>query len=247
VTKLISCCLFSLVLVVSLLLLGGCPQRISKDKAIAPKAYGTELVEVSGGNQVTGIGSDLPEPVVLQVKDKDGNPMAGALVAFHGERLRFKPGSALSDSGGQVTTFVQVAFASGDYQIVAETPKPGGGRAIIKLREIALGSEQTVGQGVHETYCIQCHDRQSIPERVSNFDNLSPAPHEFTDAAALNPISDADLINIITYGGPALKESPEMPAYGATLKPDEIKAVVAYIRALTRGAAAAQLSSRRAP
>ncbi|MFI5106642.1 MAG: c-type cytochrome, partial [Terriglobales bacterium] len=162
----------------------------------------------------------------------DGNPVAGALVTFHGEGVQFTPAQALSDPSGQVTAVVQLGFSAGDYQMVAETPKPGGGSDTLTLRETALGYEQTLGQAVNDKYCIRCHNNESTPERVSNFDNLSPAPHFFTDGATLNRMSDADLISITSRGGAALGKSPQMPAYSSTLTPAEMKAVVAYIRAV---------------
>jgi mono/diheme cytochrome c family protein len=127
---------------------------------------------------------------------------------------------------------VQVGFISGDYQVMAETPKQGGGSANLSLREIALGYEPTLGKAVNDKYCIRCHDSESTPERVSNFDNLSPASHLFTDGATYNRLQDSDLVNIIAHGGPALGKSAQMPAFAATLKPAEIKAVVAYIRSI---------------
>ena len=210
-------------------LLAGCG-RHNLTQQLHPAAYGTQIVEVSGGKQVAEVGSALPQPVVLQVNGADGNPVTGALVSFHGEGLQFNPAQALTDSSGQVTTAVQLGFTPGDYQVIGETQKNGGGSANINLRQIALGYEQAVGKAMNERYCIRCHDRESTPERVSNFDNLTPAPHEFSDGATLNRISDADLINMITRGGPALGKSPQMPAYSATLKPAEIKALVSYIR-----------------
>jgi len=210
-------------------LLAGCG-RNNLTQQLHPAAYGTQIVEVSGSKQVAEVGSALPQPVVLQVNGADGNPVTGALVSFHGGGLQFNPAQALTDSSGQVTTAVQLGFTPGDYQLTGETQKSGGGSASINLRQIALGYEQTVGRAINERYCIRCHDRESTPERVSNFDNLTPAPHEFSDGATLNRISDADLINMIARGGPALGKSPQMPAYSATLKPAEIKAIVSYIR-----------------
>jgi mono/diheme cytochrome c family protein len=103
----------------------------------------------------------------------------------------------------------------------------------VTSREIALGYQEKLGKEVSEKYCTVCHDPESTPERVSNFDNLAPpAPHMFTDGNTLNPISDADLIKIIADGGPALGKSPQTPAYRGTLTMPEIKAVVAYLRAV---------------
>lgn len=215
----------------SALLLAGCSKH-SGPKPLAATAQGTQIVEVSGGKQVALVGSELPQPVMVQVNGADGNPVTGALVSFKGEGVEFNPAQALSDSSGQVTTAVQVGFISGDYQVMAETPKQGGGSANLSLREIALGYEPTLGKAVNDKYCIRCHDSESTPERVSNFDNLSPAPHLFTDGATYNRLQDSDLVNIIAHGGPALGKSAQMPAFAATLKPAEIKAVVAYIRSI---------------
>jgi cytochrome c1 len=218
-------------LLASALLVAGCSRQPSS-KPPAPTAYGAQIVEVSGGKQAAAVGSTLPQPVVVQVNGADGNAVTGALVILHGDGLHFTPAQALSDSSGQVTTWPQLGFNAGDYQITAETPKKEGGSTSVILRETALGYEATLGKAVNDQYCIRCHDSESTPERVSNFDNLSPAPHQFSDGASYNRLQDSDVINIISHGGLALGKSPQMPAYGATLKPAEIKAVLAYIRAL---------------
>jgi mono/diheme cytochrome c family protein len=216
--------------IVAIIVLAGC--RHSGPQQLKAAAYGTQIVEVSGSKQIVQVGSALPQPVVVQVNGADGNPVTGALVRVHGDGLQFTPEQALTDSSGQVSIAVQAGFNPGDYQIVAETPA-NGSTARVNLREIALGYEQTVGKSVNDRYCIRCHDSESTAERVSNFDNLSPAPHQFTDGATLNRISDSDLINIITYGGQAVGKSPQNPAYGSTLKAAEIRAVVSYIRAIS--------------
>lgn len=220
-----------LVLFFASLLLVGCT-RISTPKPLSPLAYGTQIVEVSGGKQIATTGSTLPQPVVVQVNGGDGNPVTGALVRFRGEGVQFDPGQALSDSSGQATTAVQLGFAAGDYQLTAETPKQAGGTTSVNLRETSLGYEAALGAAVNDRYCVRCHDNESTPERVSNFDNLSPSPHQFSDGATYNLLQDSDLVNITSHGGLALGKSALMPAFGKTLKPAEIKAVVAYIRAV---------------
>lgn len=222
--------LLQVLAVVAALLVAGC--RHSGPPQINPAAFGTQIVEVGGSKQVAQIGSILPQPVVLQVNGTDGNPVTGALVRLRGDGLQFAPQEALTDSSGQVSIAVALGFNPGDYQIVAETPGAKGGAANLTMREIALGYEQALGKAVNDQYCIRCHDRESTPERVSNFDNLSPSPHEFSDGATLNRFSDSELINIISYGGQAAGKSPQNPAYSTTLKPAEIRAVVAYIRAI---------------
>lgn len=215
-----------------LLLLAGCSKPVSTDQHSAPQQYASQITEVSGGKQINGVGSLLPDPVVVQVNGADGSPVPGALVQFRGEGLKFNPAQGLSDASGQVTTAVRLGSAPGEYQIVAETPKSGGGSVRLTLLATALGYEQKLGKEMNDKYCIRCHDPESTTERVSNFDNLSPKPHPFNDGAALNSLSDSDLANIISRGGAAVGKSAQMPAWGATLKPAEIKALVAYIRSV---------------
>jgi mono/diheme cytochrome c family protein len=214
-----------------LLLLTGCSQHKPGETPQA-KATGAQIVEVSGGKQVGGVGGVLPDPVVMQVNGADGSPVVGAPVSLHGEGLKLHPAQGISDTSGQLSVAVQLGSTPGNYRIIAETPKTGGGAATAEVPEIALGYEQKLGREVNDRFCIRCHDQESTPERVSNFDNLSPAPHAFSDGAFLNQISDADLIKVITYGGPALGKSPATPAFGTTLSPAQIKAVVAYMRAI---------------
>jgi mono/diheme cytochrome c family protein len=223
----------SLILILSLLLLAGCTARKAANPLPTPKAYGTQIVEVSGGKQIGGVGAKLSDPLVVQVNGADGNPVTGALVSFRGAGLTFNPSDALSDSSGQVSVAVQVGSIPGGYQILAETPKSGGEMVTVTARAIALGYQEKLGKEVSEKYCTTCHDPESTPERVSNFDNLAPPPpHLFTDGNTLNPMSDADLIKVIAEGGPALGKSPQTPAYRNSLTTAEIKAVVAYLRAV---------------
>lgn len=201
--------------------------------ALSSQVRGAEIVEVSGGKQVTGVGSKLADPVVVQVSGADGKAVAGALVSFHGDGLVLNPTEGLSDPSGQVSVSVQLGSIPGSYQVIAETPKSGGGTAAVNIREIALGYREKVGEEVNDKYCRACHDPESTPERVSNLDNLTPPlPHQFTDGNALNNMSDADLLKVIADGGPALGKSPQTPAYRSTLTQAQIKAVVAYIRVI---------------
>ena len=216
-----------------ILILPGCAKRQAANPLPAAKAYGTQIVEVSGGKQIAGVGAKLSDPLVVQVNGGDGNPVAGALVSFRSAGVNFNPPDVLSDSSGQASAVVQLGGIPGSYQLLAETPKSGGGTATVISREIAFGYQEKLGKEVSGKYCAVCHDPESTSERVSNFDNLSPpAPHQFTDGNTLNQMSDADLIKIIADGGPALGRSPQTPAYRSTLTMAEIKAVVAYLRAV---------------
>ena len=102
--------------------------------------------------------------------------------------------------------------------------------AELRVEEIALDYQQVLGRQLNDQYCSRCHDPESTPERVSNYDNLEVKPHPFTEGDTLNKISDEDLLAIITHGGPALNRSPLMPPYGYTLSKSDIQALISYLR-----------------
>jgi mono/diheme cytochrome c family protein len=215
------------------LLAAGCSHKNKQPAPLQATATGTAIVESSGGKQIGYIGMPLDQPVVVQVNDASGSGIAGAAVYFSGPSgVTFTSASALTDSTGQVTTTVSLGPQAGRYKITASTRDGSGKNIALQIDEIALGYQQTVGAQLNAQYCIRCHDPESTPLRVSNMDNLSVKPHSFTDGETLNKMSDADLVAIISHGGPALNKSPEMPPWGYTLSKSDIAALVAYIRAV---------------
>jgi len=211
-----------------------CSRKSESVAPLKPTAYGTAIVESSGGKQFAQTGSPLPQPVVVQVNDAQGTAVPGALVEFtSASEVAFDPASALTDSSGQVTTNVSLGGMAGRYQITVSTFDKSHKKVELKLEEIALGYQQTLGRRLNEQYCDRCHNPESTAERVSNYDNLEVKPHSFTEGDTLNKLSDADLTAIITNGGPALQKSALMPAWGNTLSKSDIQALIAYIRAVS--------------
>lgn len=210
----------------------GC-SRSSTANYLMPKAtaYGAAIVESSGGKQSAEVGTPLPQPVVVQVNDEQGNAVTGALVVLRGPNgIYLDPAAGLTDSSGQFTSNVSLGTVPGRYQLTASTTTKAGKAVDLKLEEIALGYQEMVGSRLNDQYCARCHNQDSTPERVSNYDNLAVKPHSFTDGETLNKISDADLAAIISHGGPALNKSPLMPPYGYTLSKSDMQALIAYIR-----------------
>ena len=218
-----------------LALLGtSCSRKSAASPALKATGVGAAIVESSGGKQFAQTGSLLPQPVVVQVNDAQGAAVAGALVEFAAAPgVTFDPPSALSDSSGQVTTNVSLGGMAGRYQITAFTFDKSHKKVELKLEEIALGYQQTLGRRLNDQYCDRCHNSESTAERVSNYDNLEVKPHPFSEGDTLNKLSDTDLIAIITNGGPALQKSALMPAWGNTLSKSEVQALITYIRAVS--------------
>ena len=96
-----------------------------------------------------------------------------------------------------------------------------------------LGYQEAQGKRVFYQYCVWCH-ADSSPAGPSNRSNLNPVPPLMNDGTTLNAESDEYMQNIITLGGSALGKSAMMPPYGKTLKADEVKAVIAFTRAIAQ-------------
>ncbi len=212
----------------------GCSRKQEPGAALKPTGFGAALVESSGGKQIGATGMVLAQPLVVQVNDDQGTAVTGALVEFSGPAgVSFDPRSGLTDSSGQLSTNVVLGSMAGRYQLIAHTFTKAQKSVELKIEEIALGYQQQVGFQLDNKYCARCHDPESTPERVSNYDNLEVKPHPFTEGDTLNKMSDAELMAIIGHGGPALNKSALMPPYGYTLSKTEIEALIAYIRLIS--------------
>ncbi len=219
--------------ILSFAMLDGCRHSVAPNSGLKATAQGSALVESSGGHQIGATGTVLKDPLVVQVNDDQGTAVPGALVEFHGPPgVSFDPAAILTDSSGQATTAVTLGTVAGRYSLSATTPgkaKP----ASLDVVETALGYQERVGSILADKYCSRCHDPESSPERVSNYDNLEVKPHAFNEGNTLNKMSDADLTSIILHGGPALNRSALMPPYGNTLSAADVKALISYTRAVS--------------
>lgn len=98
---------------------------------------------------------------------------------------------------------------------------------------LASGADVAKGKAMYEQYCGSCHGsggKGDGPAAAS----LNPKPRDLSDKAYARSLKDEYLFEAIKNGGPAVKKSPMMPAMGTTLKDDQIKDVVAYLRSLAK-------------
>ncbi len=208
-----------------------CTQKPGPNSALKPTGFGAALVESSGGKQIGATGTVLAQPLVVQVNDEQGTAVTGAMIEFSGPAgVSFDPPRGLTDSSGQLSTNVALGGMAGRYQLTARTSTKAQKSVELKIEEIALGYRQQVGFQLDNKYCASCHDPESTPQRVSNYDNLAVKPHPFTDGDTLNKMSEDDLMAMISHGGAALNKSALMPPYGYTLSKTEIDALISYIR-----------------
>jgi cytochrome c6 len=79
---------------------------------------------------------------------------------------------------------------------------------------------QTGGEALYKTKCAVCHGADGKGETTVGKTNKV---RDFA-SADVQKQSDADLTGIITNG------KNKMPAYGRSLKPEQVKDLVAYVR-----------------
>ncbi len=98
---------------------------------------------------------------------------------------------------------------------------------------VASGADVAKGKATYDISCSGCHGptgKGDGPAAAS----LNPKPRDLSDKTYARSLKDEYLFEIIKNGGPAVKKSPLMPALGKTLKDDQIKDLVAYLRSLAK-------------
>ena len=98
---------------------------------------------------------------------------------------------------------------------------------------IPLNYEQAQGKRLFLERCVWCH-ADSTPAGPSNRNNLTPTPALMNDGAKLNSLSDEYVQNIVALGGSAVGKSALMPPWGRSLTQGEIRALIAYMRAIAQ-------------
>ena len=98
---------------------------------------------------------------------------------------------------------------------------------------VLLNYQQAQGKRIFNDKCVWCH-ADATQAGPSNRSNLAPTPPLFTDGQTFNSLSDDFMRNTITLGGGAMGKSAIMPPWGQTLSQDEIRAVIAYARAVAQ-------------
>jgi mono/diheme cytochrome c family protein len=95
--------------------------------------------------------------------------------------------------------------------------------AIAVVFLLALSAQAQDASATYKAKCAACHGADGTGSAMGT----KMGAHDFT-TAAVQGMSDAALTDTITNG------KNKMPKYGSSLKPEEIKGLVAYIRTLKK-------------
>lgn len=91
----------------------------------------------------------------------------------------------------------------------------------------AVDTEQT-----YQFYCAQCHGAGGKGDGPNVTPSMPVTPRNFTNAADMDKLTDADLYNVIMDGGPSLSKSAIMPPWSQTLVKEDVDGLVAHLRKL---------------
>lgn len=97
---------------------------------------------------------------------------------------------------------------------------------------LATPARTETTQQVFNFYCAQCHGSGGKGDGPNVTKNFPVSPRNFTSAAEMNKLSDADIKNVIMDGGPAASKSPMMPPWGKTLNAQQVDGLVKHLRKL---------------
>ena len=116
-----------------------------------------------------------------------------------------------------------VRYLGGDAKLIdASTTSPGAG---------SIHATDSTGAPLYARYCMGCHGSQGRGDGP-NAASLPVPPARHASKEAMSARSDDALYDTIAGGGAIMNRSPRMPAYGTTLAPAQIRALVRHIRSL---------------
>ena len=95
----------------------------------------------------------------------------------------------------------------------------------------AQAADPEEGKKVYMQFCASCHGQSGKGDGPAAA-ALNPKPRDHTDRQYMSSLSDDQLFKVIKEGGASVGKSPLMPPWGPSLKDDQIKDVIAYVRTL---------------
>ena len=96
---------------------------------------------------------------------------------------------------------------------------------------LAYAADAEQGKKLYGQFCASCHGQSGKGDGPAAA-ALNPKPRDHTNKEYMSKMSEDELLNVIKNGGVSVGKSPLMPPWGASLKDDQIKDIIAYIRTL---------------
>lgn len=89
------------------------------------------------------------------------------------------------------------------------------------------------GKTKYDTLCVGCHGATGKGDGAAAA-AMNPKPGDYTNCKEMGKLSDDYLHKIIKEGGQAVKKSPMMPPWGASLNDQDVWNVVGYVKSFCK-------------
>lgn len=117
------------------------------------------------------------------------------------------------------------ALVLADASLTAYPPDLAGGTLFAAV--VALQQESTVDpEEIFRRQCVPCHGAEGKGDGPAA-NALKPRPSNLTDPDLTGTLTDEAILEVLTNG------RGSMPSFGALLEPEELRALVGYIRELS--------------
>lgn len=159
-------------------------------------------------------------PDLTTVRERRSPAYIAAMVA---EPQRVVPGAMMPKTEMPAATrALIIRYLSSRPGSASAPPPPATGTPALPVAD---------GAALYARWCAACHGARGEGDGP-NASRLPVPPARHADATAMAARPDDSLFDTIAGGGAIMNRSPRMPAFGASLAPAEIRALVAHIRAL---------------
>jgi mono/diheme cytochrome c family protein len=114
-------------------------------------------------------------------------------------------------------------------------PPTSGGKSgfLLPERHEKLTFVERKGRSLYDYYCVLCHGASGKGDGFNSY-TLATPPAKLADPAPMAKLSDAQIMTVIKKGGSALGLSTLMPSWGDLFKTQDLSALIAYIRTLSK-------------
>lgn len=96
-----------------------------------------------------------------------------------------------------------------------------------------IAADAQAGKALYDEHCLKCHGEKGKGDGASA-KKLKMKMMDYSNAAEMGKVSDAELAKVTTEGGAAAGKSKLMPAYKDKLNQQQIADVIAYIRTFAK-------------